>query len=339
MGLITERSIISSYSFKNVMAMNKVKNMFYEYVEDTTSNWGKRRVLKKYEYKDAEMELFEANIPPLLRYFHIRNISPSGWVSIKKSSLRRNRVKRTNCKFEYEVSSKNIKALTEREDSVPYKICSFDIEASSSHGDFPIPVKDYKKLVTNILDYWDTNRDEFEEYDEETKIGIIRTMINAAFGFEDHDYIDIVYPKTPAKKKMVNAGITKMLTFDMITAALGKQDNNVDRETMDHFIQDTDDIGSGNADGDGEIKVVEETTSSRKKKRVSKYQGNIIALLDDKKIDREDKLNLIIKMFNIRERSTNKRYFPELKGDKVTFIGSTFMKWRERTLFESLHCS
>ena len=68
------------------------------------------------------------------------------------------------------------------------------------HGDFPIPVKDYKKLVTNILDYWDTNRDEFEEYDEETKISILRTMINAAFGFEEHDYIDIVYPKTPAKK-------------------------------------------------------------------------------------------------------------------------------------------
>ena len=85
---------------------------------------------------------------------------------------------------------------------------------------------------------------------------------------------------------MVNAGISKMLTFDMITAALGKQDDSVDRETMDHFIQDTDDVGSGNADGDGEIGI-EETTGSRKKKRVNKYQGNVIALLDDKKIDRK----------------------------------------------------
>jgi hypothetical protein len=31
---------------------------------------------------------------------------------------------------------------------------SFDIEASSSHGDFPIPVKSYKKLATNIIDYF-----------------------------------------------------------------------------------------------------------------------------------------------------------------------------------------
>ena len=36
--------------------------------------------------------------------------------------------------------------------SVPYKICSFDIEASSSHGDFPVPVrKNYKKLADQIL--------------------------------------------------------------------------------------------------------------------------------------------------------------------------------------------
>ena len=36
---------------------------------------------------------------------------------------------------------------------------SFDIEASSSHGDFPIPVKGYKKLATNVVDlykrWWD----------------------------------------------------------------------------------------------------------------------------------------------------------------------------------------
>ena len=37
---------------------------------------------------------------------------------------------------------------------MPYKIMSFDIEASSSHGDFPVPIKSYKKLATNIVDYF-----------------------------------------------------------------------------------------------------------------------------------------------------------------------------------------
>ena len=36
---------------------------------------------------DCETELYESNIPPLLRYFHIREISPSGWIEIKKSNI------------------------------------------------------------------------------------------------------------------------------------------------------------------------------------------------------------------------------------------------------------
>ena len=41
--------------------------------------------------------------------------------------------------------------LPEKEDVVPYKAGSFDIEASSSHGDFPLAKKDYKKLATKLL--------------------------------------------------------------------------------------------------------------------------------------------------------------------------------------------
>ena len=40
---------------------------------------------------------------------------------------------------------------------VKYNICSFDIEASSSHGDFPLAQKDYKKLAMDIVDVWEKN--------------------------------------------------------------------------------------------------------------------------------------------------------------------------------------
>ena len=39
-----------------------------------------------------------------------------------------------------------------KETQVPYKICSYDIEADSSHGDFPLPIKSYEKLTSNIID-------------------------------------------------------------------------------------------------------------------------------------------------------------------------------------------
>ena len=95
------------------------------------------------------------SIPPLLRYFHIRNFSPSGWIALK-DARKVVRDKRTSCDFEYKVSYDQVEPLLEKETQVPFKICSFDIEASSSHGDFPLPKKTYKKLVMDILNYWDT---------------------------------------------------------------------------------------------------------------------------------------------------------------------------------------
>ena len=84
-------------------------------------------------------EIYEGNIPPLLRYFHISQISPSGWVNIKNARPKGKHSKETHCTYEYEISRANIEPLNDKEDRVPYKICSFDIEASSSHGDFPVP--------------------------------------------------------------------------------------------------------------------------------------------------------------------------------------------------------
>ena len=134
---------------------NKVKNLWYR---DTTNDDGtkERRLLKNgYLFQDTNIELYEANIPPLLRFFHIREVSPSGWIAmpVKKTIEITKSNKTTSCEKEFVISYKNIIPLNHKEDRVPYKIMSFDIEASSSHGDFPVPIKSYKKLATNIVDY------------------------------------------------------------------------------------------------------------------------------------------------------------------------------------------
>jgi hypothetical protein len=101
--------------------------------------------------------LYEANIPPLLRFFHIKDISPSGWIALpkRKTIVVNGDSKKTTCKHEFIINTKHIIPLNDKETRVPYKICSFDIEASSSHGDFPVPVKSYKKLATNIVEYFE----------------------------------------------------------------------------------------------------------------------------------------------------------------------------------------
>ena len=107
------------------------------------------------QFQGCTLTIYESNLPPLLRYFHIREISPSGWVSFpirKATRITLSDLKQTTCDFEFTVCKDDLAALNTKEKAVPYKICSFDIEASSSHGDFPIPVKTCKKLAANIVD-------------------------------------------------------------------------------------------------------------------------------------------------------------------------------------------
>ena len=149
-----KKSKFVEISFKNQSTMNKVKNLWYSFESE-----GKRRIPFIFPSRNGiSLELYESNIPPLLRYFHIHNISPSGWVYIPAPlsstdmSIISNETKTTTCHYEINCMASQIKPIHNKETLVPYKICSFDIEASSSHGDFPVPKKTYKRLATNLVD-------------------------------------------------------------------------------------------------------------------------------------------------------------------------------------------
>ena len=70
--------------FKNTSALNKVKNLWYDRYPDASSHFGYTMRLKTVEFQGCELELYEAKLPPLLRYFHIQRISPSGWIQLPK---------------------------------------------------------------------------------------------------------------------------------------------------------------------------------------------------------------------------------------------------------------
>ena len=132
-----------------------------------------------YEFEGIRTELFESKLPPLLRYFHIYNISPSGWIRLK--NLSKSNIpsyKKTTCKYEYEVKGESIESLPNKEDQIPLVICSFDIEASSSHGDFPLAVKKYEKFTIDLLNIQQKNpidKDLFER------------IVWSAFDYDDLD--------------------------------------------------------------------------------------------------------------------------------------------------------
>jgi len=201
--------------FKNTIVMRKVRNLWIDYVDDVNNPGKNKPKMKPFIFQGTSLELYESNIPPLLRYFHINNISPSGWIEIPVNRVQKPKNKTTTCKYEYICKANDIKPLPEKETMVPYKICSFDIEANSSHGDFPVPVKTYKRLTMNIVD---TFNKQIEFLDIKKAKLMLQKIILAAFGYDNFDDIDVVYPKTMPSMEQTKALIKILINQSMKTA-------------------------------------------------------------------------------------------------------------------------
>ena len=97
---------------------------------------------KTYEW---DIELFETNIDPMIRFFHIQDIDPSGWIKIKRFTPKKNKENKfkyfSRCDLEYRCYYKNVIKI-DKSFLAPFIVASFDIECSSDDGNFPIPEKD-----------------------------------------------------------------------------------------------------------------------------------------------------------------------------------------------------
>jgi hypothetical protein len=70
------------FKFRGMSSFYKVRNLWYDEVKKGLEV---KQVLKPgYYYQGKLIRLYEANIPPLLRFFHIKEISPSGWIQLPK---------------------------------------------------------------------------------------------------------------------------------------------------------------------------------------------------------------------------------------------------------------
>jgi len=310
--------------FKSTGAFNKVKKLWY--TDYYNKGIFESRKLNKegyiYQIDDNNYEsllIYESNIPSLLRLFHIKEISPSGWIAIplKKCSIFKN--KKTTCKYEYEIDYKFIIPLPDKESIVPYKILSFDIEASSSHGDFPLAKKDYKKLATDIIDVWNKNKN------LQNKEGL-EQMILTAFNYSDINDINIVYPKYKISKEEVTKNFNEWIKLKPATESFSEINQiEIDEISSDEECEEGEEVE--NHENLSEIKF------NKKKQYIKNYtnkEGTIINLLHDT-CSRDTKIK------ELNKTLSKKNLFPELEGDQVTFIGSTFKKFGEKEEYLN-HC-
>jgi DNA polymerase elongation subunit (family B) len=345
--------------FKNTTVMNRVKNLWFHDIY--TQSDGKTRALNPngYVFEDPKTKthtktyIYEANIPPILRFFHIQKISPSGWVTFSTKKTRMIEKYTTTCQYEYRLSFEDIIPQNEKETVVPYKICSFDIEASSSHGDFPIPVKSYKKLATNIVDaviakHASANGAEITD-DELTHI--IYTAFQYSYqGRGPYPNIETIYPKRRPKEadmaRLCRLVLSKELRH-LIKQEIVAQENTIEQIFMNMAATakqeaakaaeakaDAADANDG-SDSDGESdddnnncendhdpvftsrSVAASTPAAAS--ATTDLSVKLTALLSNPKHSRETKITIV--------SDTLGSIFPKVEGDKVTFIGSTFVKY------------
>ena len=320
--------------FKNTVSMNKTKNLWFSYVthERTGENIRKRTNLV---FKKQDIELYESNIPPLLRYFHVNSVSPSGWVSFNTSRMIKPSILTTTCKYEYKCSLKDLTPMPEKETRVPFKICSFDIEASSSHGDFPIPIKTYKRFATNLVDVF---LKQLQFLDKKNSSNLLDKCVMTAFGYNKFDDIDIVYPKSKVTKEYIQDKINILVKTPIEKAKLEhSNDENSELLRIDKIFDkvnqeyQTEGVGGDSNELEANENSEENAYTYKpyeKKTRTNKKSTIIDVLLSDK-YDRDEKIQLSNEIITL--------LFPPLEGDKVTFIGSTFMKYGDPEPYMN-HC-
>ena len=272
-------------SCKNIKFIHKIKTMYYDKITQKINNG--------YYFDGTTTRLYESFIPPLLRLFHIQEISPSGWITITQYTTTVG-TKKTNCKYELICDYTHIIPY-ECEDIVPYKICSYDIEANSSHGDFPEPIKDYKKVSYDMVHYLmadDICEDDYQYY--------ITELLKNVFGFKDTLDIDKCYPIEPYSQTLFETHLDKLFKANISST------KKVETKLKKYF------------------------TENGKSPKLNKVKNpDIISLLLDESIDIVSTIAYVLDKFDL--------IFPELKGDQVTFIGSTFVNYGEEKPYLN-HC-
>ncbi len=113
--------------FNNMISMKKYKFMFEEstiYIPGVTQ-------------KSIQFKTYEANLPPMLRCFHIKKISGCSWVKVNKYLLIDDNSKDSYCEIELRVDWRDIEPII-KDVNAPFRIASFDIECYTADANkFP----------------------------------------------------------------------------------------------------------------------------------------------------------------------------------------------------------
>ena len=168
--------------FKNTRTLYKCKAILDKEIKVTG--------MRKQKY-----DVYESNIPPLLRFIHTQDLKSAGWIKLCANKYKSLDYSESNTQLEVEVYWKDVVPI-EKNSFAPFLIASFDIEADSSHGDFPLPKKTYTKLCREI--HYNISKIQNKQIIKET----IKGYLNEALS-EAPKNVSLVYTKFNKKPNKI----------------------------------------------------------------------------------------------------------------------------------------
>jgi len=324
--------------FRNTTTMNKTIDIFVGRRPDPTDMMNEIkyfRTFSKTDFRDyasldiksdIEFHLYESNIDPLLRFLHIRNIEPCGWIKIKGSDYTINTTKQTTC--DLDISCKWNSILPhECTDNMPFVIASFDIETDSSHGDFPLAKKDYLKVARELVAYWTSINKKID------------TLKNAQ---TDPEYIRILNMKKNPRETIFQ------YLYDCFYAPFDDSQNNevINRPGLNHIftkqniLPSKEQLEAITKKIEPFVSIVYNSTNIKMKtinidkiSTIMRDQKGIYTL--QKKI--QSTYNVVEKRASIDNISKiEKKSLPAIEGDRVRQIGFKFIRYGETECFKSV---
>ena len=102
---------------------------------------------------NVTLRVYEANIDPMLRFFHMRELKPAGWLTVEEDHWLEDESDTLTTKIQATASWNDVGPASDEIQltSAPLKIMSWDIECTSSHGDFPLAVKTWRRVAREIV--------------------------------------------------------------------------------------------------------------------------------------------------------------------------------------------
>ena len=99
---------------------------------------------------EEPLEVYEANLDPMLRFFHIQDINPCGWVEI-------------DCdEDDLVVEWDTVKPVAAPVACAPFLMAAWDIECYSENGEFTLAKKNYDRLARNLYSLAESPQDVFQ---------------------------------------------------------------------------------------------------------------------------------------------------------------------------------